>query len=297
MVDRESGAIDYALNADHFFAPASSAKIVTTALALGELGPQYKFRTTLEATVAMQPDGTLPGDLVLVGRGDPDISNRKFPFAGKEVREGPTERVLGELADEAVARGLRQVNGDVVADDSYFPYDPYPAGWTAGDLFFEFGAPVSALTFNDNTMYVTVRPGADLNAAAGIEVSPPGAMGTFDYDIATVAPGGKSEFAVVREPGPNFLLLRATIALGHAPIQTQLAMTDPALTMATTLKQLLEARGVRIRGGTKIKHSPPPQTTPAGEPVLPAPAPSFSETPPRVVLAEHLSPRSSKACG
>ena len=137
---------------------------------------------------------------------------------------------------------------------------------------------------------MTVRPGENLSAPAGISVEPPGAAGTFDYDISTVAPGGKSEFAVVREPGPNFLLVRATIALGHTPIQTQLAMTDPSLTVATTLKQLLEARGVRIMGGTKIKHSPPPQTTPAGDPVLPAPAPSPSETEPRVVLADHLSP-------
>jgi serine-type D-Ala-D-Ala carboxypeptidase/endopeptidase (penicillin-binding protein 4) len=290
VVDGDTGVIDYAINADHFFAPASSAKIVTTALALAELGPRYKFRTTLESTAPVQADGTLPGDLFIVGRGDPDLSNRKFPFAGKDAREGSTDRELSEMADAIVARGLRRINGDIVADDSYFPYDPYPADWTTGDLFFEFGAPVTALTFNDNTMYVTVRPGASLNDSAGISVDPPGAASTFDYDISTVAPGGKSEFAVVREPGPNFLLLRATIALGHAPIQTPLAMTDPSLTIAMTVKQLLEARGVRITGDTKIKHSAPPQTTPAGDPVLPAPTPSPSDAGPRVVLAEHLSP-------
>ncbi len=118
------------------------------------------------------------------------------------------------MADAAVANGLREVGGDVVADDSYFPYDPYPAGWTTGDLFFTFGAPVSAIAFNDNILSVEARPGAREGDPGTITVKPGGAMGTFDYEASTTAPGGKSEFAVVRQPGPNFILLRAAIAAG-----------------------------------------------------------------------------------
>ncbi len=153
VVDRDTGETLYALNADHFFAPASNAKIFTTALALATLGADYQFRTTLESSGTLGSDGRLAGDLILVGRGDPDLSNRKFPYAGNGEREGPVDRVLAEMADAAVAKGLREVDGDIVADDSYFPYDPYPAGWTAGDLFFTFGAPVSAIAFNDNTSH------------------------------------------------------------------------------------------------------------------------------------------------
>jgi serine-type D-Ala-D-Ala carboxypeptidase/endopeptidase (penicillin-binding protein 4) len=289
VADADTGETLYTLNADHFFAPASNAKVVTTAMALATLGPDYRFRTTLESANPPSSDGRLTGDLILVGRGDPDLSNRQFPYAGKDAREGAVERALVEMADAAVAKGLREVGGDIVADDSYFPYDPYPAGWTTGDLFFTFGAPVTALTLNENIMYVEARPGAREGDPASISVQPSGATGTFDYETATIAPGEKSEFAVVRQPGPTFMRLRATIAAGHAPMAIELAMPDPALTAARTLKQLLEARGVRVTGETRIQHSPPPQTTAAGEPVLPGAAEPASSAA-RFVLAEHLSP-------
>ncbi len=64
------------------------------------------------------------------------------------------------MADAAIAKGLKEIDGDIVADDSYLPYDPYPAGWTIGDMFFEFGAPIGAITFNDNSISIQVQPGA-----------------------------------------------------------------------------------------------------------------------------------------
>ncbi len=211
----------YALNADHFFAPASNAKVFATALALATLGRDYQFRTTLESHGSLGSDGRLAGDLVLTGRGDPDLSNRKFPYSAKMEREGPTEKVLAEMADAAVAKGLREVDGDIVADDSYFPYDPYPAGWNAGDLFFEFGAPVSAIAFNDNTVSIEVQPGGRVGDPATITTEPRAALDTFGYEITTVAAGESPNFAVVRQPGPNFLLLRGTIAMEHVAHQAR----------------------------------------------------------------------------
>ncbi len=194
------------------------------------------------------------------------------------------------MADAAVAKGLREVSGDIVADDSYFPYDPYPAGWTTGDLFFEFGAPVGALTLNDNILAIQARPGARPGEPGTIAVEPEGAMGTFDCEVTTTAPGGKSEFAVVHEAGPNFMLLRANITVGHAPMTIELAMPQPAETAARELKTLLEARGVRITGGTRVVHGAPPQTPAAGEPILTGTSQPPSEFAGRFLLAEHLSP-------
>jgi D-alanyl-D-alanine carboxypeptidase/D-alanyl-D-alanine-endopeptidase (penicillin-binding protein 4) len=288
VADRDTGETLYAMNADHFFAPASNAKVFATALALATLGGDYRFRTTLESQGALGSDGRLAGDLILVGRGDPDLSNRKFPYAGREEREGPAEKVLAEMADAAVAKGLREVDGDVIADDSYFPYDPYPAGWNVGDVFFEFGAPVSAIAFNDNTVSIHVQPGARVGDPAVITTEPAAALDTFGHEIATVEAGEPPNFAVVRQPGPNFLLLRGTIALDHAPIKLDFAMAEPSETAARALKQLLEARGVRVTGGTRVRHSPPPQNAASGEPIIPDPLPAPPDSN-ALVLAEHLS--------
>ena len=288
IASRDTGEPLFALNADHFFTPASNAKIFTTSLALAALGPDYRFRTTLESKGSLGAGGRLTGDLVLVGRGDPDLSNRKFPYAKKEETDGPVDKVLAEMADAAVAKGLKEIDGDVIADDGYFPYDPYPAGWNAGDLFFRFGAPVSAITLNDNTASVYLRSAASLTDAPSVIVDPAGAADTFALELATVGAGDKSGFAVVRQPGANFLLLRGTISPGHPAMQIDIAMPDPARTAAAELKALLEARGVRIAGAVRVQHSAPPISAANGDPILtpidPATNPVYA-----TVLAEHLS--------
>ncbi|HUJ31560.1 MAG TPA: D-alanyl-D-alanine carboxypeptidase/D-alanyl-D-alanine-endopeptidase [Candidatus Acidoferrum sp.] len=291
VADRDTGEVLYDLNADHFFMPASNAKIFTTALVLATLGGSYQFHTTLESAAAPDPDGKLAGDLVFVGRGDPDLSNRKFPYQLKTERDGPAEKVLAELVDTAISKGLKEVDGDIVADDSYLPYDPYPEGWSVGDLFFEFGAPVSAIAFNDNTISVHVEPGAREADPAILTVQPEVALATLSNQITTAPPGGNPYFAVMRQPGPSFLLLQGTIPLGHVPADLDLAMTAPAETAAQALKQLLEQRGVRVTGVARVVHAPAPQTSDSSgyAPPPPPPMPSAAGSNP-LVLADHVSP-------
>jgi len=288
ITDRDTGQTLYEVNSDHFFTPASNAKLVVTALALATLGPDYKFHTTLESNAELKDNGRLSGDLVLMGRGDPDISNRRLPYVVGAEHEGAVDRVLAEMVDQAAAGGLKQVEGDIIADDSYFPYDPYPADWTIGDTFFRFGAPVSAIAFNDNTISVEVMPASHAGELATIVTQPAAAIDSFSHEINTAPSGGEPDLAVVREPGKDFVFLRGTIPLGHEPVFLDLAMTSPGETAALTLKQLLEARGVKVVGAAQVRHSPPPETTASGDPVLARPA-QKTAGPPNTVLADHVS--------
>src|ERR1700677_1908338 len=288
VTDRDTGEILYELHADRFFTPASNAKIITTSLAMGTLGPTYQFRTTLETSGKLGEDGRLLGDLVFVGRGDPDLSNRKFPYAGKVEHNGPAEKVLVQMADDAIAKGLKEIDGDIIADDSYYPYDPYPPGWSVGDLYFTFGAPVSAIAFNDNSITVEVSPGLRVGDPAVVAVEPAAAVGTFGHELTTGLSDGKPEFGVVRQPGPEFMLLRGTIPLGHAPMKLDLAMPEPAETTALALKQIFEARGVRVSGTIRARHAAPPEIYPDA-PVVLGPAPVL-RPPDTIVFAVHISP-------
>lgn len=290
IADRDTGETLYDLNADRFFTPASNAKIFTTAFALASLGPDYKFHTTLESPGSLGADGHLDGDLILIGRGDPDLSNVKIPFVGKLEHDGPSDRVLAELADAAVAKGLREVGGDIVADDSYFPYDPYPAGWSIGDQFFSFGAPVSAIAFNENTLSVIVTPSAQAGDPATFVVDPSAAGGSITVHFTTSAAGDNPDIGVGRQPGENFIFLRGTIPLGHSPMRLDFAMIDPAMVAGQTLRQLLEARGVRVTGSVRVKHAAPPVSCISLNTTLVHADCLVQAAPYPLVLAEHVSP-------
>jgi serine-type D-Ala-D-Ala carboxypeptidase/endopeptidase (penicillin-binding protein 4) len=287
IVDADTREPIYDLNADKFFTPASNTKLFTTTLALATLGTDYKFRTTIETSGQLDSAGRLRGDLILVGRGDPNFSNRKMPFDAKNPIDGPPDKPLADLADAIVAKGVKEIDGDVVADDSYFPYAPYPEGWAIGDEPFYYGAPVSAICLDDNSLDLKVTPGDHVGASAWITVEPWPGYDVYAYNVTTGATDSPVEFDVVEEPGPKPFLLRGSIPLGHATVDEPLAMPNPAEYTANVLKELLEARGVRITGEARAQHAPPPAEGMALDPPSPASSTSGAANP--TVLAERDS--------
>ena len=273
IADAATGETLYALNEDKYFVPASNMKLFSTALALSKLGVDYKFQTTLETRGTISDDGTLSGDLFLVGRGDPNLSNRKFPFNLKEEFDGQPEKVLAELADKLVAKGVKQIKGDVVGDDSYFPREPYPDGWEIGDMVWEYGAAISAIVLDDNTATLTLTPGILAGDAVKAEIAPVTPDFYVENDVVTSAAEVKSDITLTREPGAQLVVVRGTLPANSAPRKLILAIHEPALHAAAVLQKLLTDRGVKITGNSRAVH------------IAEVPA----DTPPRAVLAEHIS--------
>src|SRR5690349_11754112 len=272
IVDAETGETLYELNTDKYFVPASNMKLFTTALALAKLGPDYRFHTTLETRGAVSPEGVLAGDLFLVGRGDPNLSNRKFPYDLKEEFDGPPEKSLAELADALVAKGIKEISGDVVGDDSYFPREAYPNGWEIDDMVWEYGAAVSAIVVDDNTVTVTLTAGESAGAPVQAVVAPTTPDFIVQNDVATSPAEAKSDLTLTREPNSKIVAIRGTMPAHGAPRKLVLAIHDPAEHAATLLTQLLVERGVKVTGVAQSIH--------VTEPVGAAP---------RSVLAEHVS--------
>ena len=219
--------------------------------------------------------GKLAGPLFLVGRGDPNLSNRKFPYELKEEFDGPPERVIAELADALAAKGIKEITGDIVGDDSYFPRERYPNGWEIDDMVWEYGAAISAIVVDDNTVATDTDARREGRRPGGSGwCRPPTPEFTVDNQVVTSAAGVKSDLTLKREPGAN----RGDGA-GHAAGEEQSAQTGSgdsgagAACGGDARSDCWRIAASRVDGGVRELSLPP--GAPAGEQ--------------RVVLAEHLS--------
>jgi D-alanyl-D-alanine carboxypeptidase/D-alanyl-D-alanine-endopeptidase (penicillin-binding protein 4) len=253
--DADTGEVLFAQNADRYFLPASNAKLFTAALAMANLGPDYRFHTTIETRAAMDANGALQGDLVLIGRGDPNLSNRKVPFESRTARDGPPEKILAELADAVVARGVKQISGDVIADDSYFAGGAYPSGWAIDDMLWSYGVPVSAIEINEGALTIEIRPGEIAGSPATFTSDNLAGMFQIHNLVVTGPRGSQQKLAVEREPGSPDVFLRGTMPVGAPPHSLGIAIDRPADYAAALLKNLIEARGVQITGRARARHS------------------------------------------
>src|SRR5215813_7089651 len=238
-----TGKVLYSLNADKLFTPASNTKLFTTAAALALIGPEYKFRTTIETSGSLDKYGRLSGDLVLVGRGDPTLSGRQLPYSVRTQRDSDPVKVLEHLADEVVQKGVKYIDGDVVADDSFFAFERYGEGWSQDDLVWAEGAPVSALTINDNVVFVNILPGAHPGDKAFVSLTPFADYYTVDNRLVTTPAGTARKLYINREPGSTELTLWGSIAVDDPGANEGLAIEDPAEIGRASCRQLLEKRG------------------------------------------------------
>jgi serine-type D-Ala-D-Ala carboxypeptidase/endopeptidase (penicillin-binding protein 4) len=266
FVTAMDGSPIYALNEGQLFQPASNTKLFTTAAAMALLGPDTTFETKIVAKGVMDGKTALKGDLVLVGGGDANLSGREIPYVSPALRpkvekgaaplpEIDPLRYLEAMADQVAATGLKVVNGDVVGDDSLFPWEPYPQDWSIDDAVWGYGAPVSALTINDNQIKVTVTPGTSAGSPATVVVDPVlPAYYTLDVSVTTGATKSGSHVQMERAPGSKVLRVYGSIAVDAQPDEEEVAIHDPAEYAAMALKGMLEARGIAVTGVARALH-------------------------------------------
>jgi D-alanyl-D-alanine carboxypeptidase/D-alanyl-D-alanine-endopeptidase (penicillin-binding protein 4) len=255
VVSLSTGKVLYARNDNKLFTPASNTKLFTTAAALALIGPDYNFRTTVETSGTLDKHGRLTGDLVLVGRGDPNLSGRELPYALHTERNDHPIHVLEQLADTLVEKGVKYVDGDIIADDSYFAFERYGEGWSQDDLVWADGAPVSALTVNDNVIFVNVLPADRAGDRAFVSILPFADYYHIDNRIITTPAGTARDIHINREPGSITLTLWGNMPLDDAGANEALAIEDPAEFAATLFRQLLESRGIAVYGQQKARHA------------------------------------------
>ena len=278
VVRLSDGRVLYARNSERLFVPASNMKLFTTALALAQLGPDYRLTTQIGAQVPIDTTtGALPGDLELIGGGDPSLSGREYPYRshtapGAVYSFGVTE----QLADQLLARGLKQIDGNIIGDDSRYIWEPQPGGWSSDSATREYGAPVSALVLHDNTFALTLRPAERTGDLARIALAPRFENFAIDNRVVTID-RGERKIEFYRSASGRELHVWGRLPRADAGFREELAIGDPALYAAEVLRDALLRRGVAIRGEAVTRHRFPDESADTA-PVL------------GVLLAEHHSP-------
>ncbi|HEX6466487.1 MAG TPA: D-alanyl-D-alanine carboxypeptidase/D-alanyl-D-alanine-endopeptidase, partial [Terriglobales bacterium] len=291
--DAASGTVLYSQNSERLFTPASNTKLFTTATTFAMIGPDYRFHTTIESAAAPDSNGNIAGDLVLVGRGDPNLSGRVLPYNVKTERLAPHTKALEEMADQVAKAGVKVIEGNIVGDDSYFIAERYGEGWSQDDLMWDYGAPMSALTINDNVVFVEIKPGAKVGDPATIDFDPYTEYFRFQNRIATSAAGTKRNVGIDREPGSSQIEFWGTIPLDDKGDGEALAIDDPAQANAQILLRMLEQRGITVLGSAQAMHKPiwnfPPLPESEDAVYTDAPVVTNVPAPAPVVLAQHDS--------
>lgn len=245
VVSLSRGDTLFAHSAGNKLVPASTMKLFTAAIALDRLGAEHTFSTDILRDGAVAPDGTLRGDLVLRGDGDPSLSPRF-------VRGGPGAS-MSLLAQLVAGAGIRRVTGDIVADGSGFESRRIPEGWLTRYAGAGYAAPFAALSLNENIVIVNITPGRDGGAAA-VALEPATSAITVSNTVRTVAGGGTRISA--RRVGDDRLVVSGTIGARAGTARYQVVVGDPVTFTAGALKAALEAQGITVDGDVRAGRTP-----------------------------------------
>ena len=239
---------------DKVFMPASNMKLYTTAATLDALGPDFKLKTSVYTAGKIQ-GRTLKGNVILYGRGDPNLSAR-FDL-NAEGKPNPIDEhtasekitAIEKLADQIQARGIKVIQGNVIGDESYFATSGLGASWSWEDLQFYYGAAVSALTVNDNAVTITVKPAVRDGQPPLITVQPNTTyVEIINHTTTSDGKDGKTHIGINRPLGSNEIELFGTIPKTAKDFSDEVAIYAPASFAATLLKEALARRSIRVTG-------------------------------------------------
>ncbi len=247
VVDPGRGETLYAHNADKLFMPASNMKLLTGSTALTQLGPDYRWSTTLIAHGPIR-NGSLVGDLVVRGNGDPSIS--------AHMQKGDALAPLRAIADSLRTHGVTRVRGRLVAE-SMFTDAPLGFGWAWDDLDESYSAGVDGLYFNEGFTEVVVYGGAKTGDAAHAATRPATTYPALIIQARTtdrIAPGASAAdslasraITVAQDSSRRGVLVSGTIAAGDSAL-VEITFRDQRAAYLAALHEALTSRDIGVDG-------------------------------------------------
>jgi D-alanyl-D-alanine carboxypeptidase/D-alanyl-D-alanine-endopeptidase (penicillin-binding protein 4) len=234
IVSLSRGDTLFARNAGDMMQPASTMKLFSTAASLDQFGPDHTFSTDVLRDAAVGADGTTGGNLYLRGDGDPSMSSRFWRDPNLPMTT---------LAHSVASAGVKHVRGDLVYDASAFDDQRIPDGWKTSYLGASYAARVSALSLNENLVWVVVEPDGRF---AKVSLEP--ATSTIPISNKVRVTGGSGGRISAHRTSDGTMLVTGTIGANSGPKRYSIVVDDPALFTAGALRAALTSAGVTVDG-------------------------------------------------
>lgn len=244
VVDPERGDTLYSHNAGKLFMPASNQKLLTGAVALSQLGPEFRFSTSIVADGSIG-DGVLHGNLRISGTGDPSVSDR---MAGDAMIP------LRAMAESLHSRGVTRVTGALVNGTDVFPDAAWGFGWSWDDTDFPYSAGVDELFFNEGFTEVRVRAGRIAGDPVEVRSAPNVRFPRLRSEATTVAAGSPiprhRRLAVHHDSADRRLVIVSGDLPAGDSARLELSWRDQPQAFLEALHTALAERGIAVDGGT-----------------------------------------------
>ena len=242
IVSLSRGDTLFAQNAGEMMQPASTMKLFSTAVALDRYGPEHSFSTDVLRDGTVAADGTVQGNLYLRADGDPSMSARFYKDANLP---------MATLAKAVAAAGVKKVTGDLVFDASAFDDRKIPEGWKTKYLGAAYAAKVSALSLNENLVWVVVSPAGKV---AQVTLDPVTTTIPLRSNVRVV--GGRGGRIKAHRASDGGIDVSGSIGSMSGPLRYSLVVDDPALFTAGALQGALQNAGVTVGGTVRPARTP-----------------------------------------
>jgi len=266
IVSANDNRVLVAVNQRKHFLPASNMKLIVGAAALDALGAACQFETPIYGLGRIDSHGRLLGDLVLVGRGDPNLEGRVYNPELEGMPKVPVPLFIEQIADEIAGRGIKSVQGNIVGDDTFFLSEPYAPGWEHADLLWSYGAPASALAVNENVFNIEISPGDAVGDPPLISLIPAVEGITLVNNVKTTEKSRNNSIGIDRGLLRSSWVIQGELAKDQPKLNYTLAVEDPAEFAALLLKSALERRSIQVAGKATARHLYPLEVLEEGKP-------------------------------
>jgi D-alanyl-D-alanine carboxypeptidase/D-alanyl-D-alanine-endopeptidase (penicillin-binding protein 4) len=235
VVEVDSGSVVAERSPNTPLAPASNMKLFTTAAAIDLLKPTFEVATTVYARGTVQPNGTLDGDVKVVGRGDPTIGGR--------FHDGHATAVLEEWATDLKRAGIKSIRGNLIFEYGYMDTEYIHPTWPVDQLVNWYEAPISAFSLQEGCVQVRVLP-TRAGKPCAVQFEPPTSYLSLQSSCVT----GRGMPFITRERNSNNIIVRGGVPTRSGPTEVFVTIENPIHYFATTTHETFERNGVHVDG-------------------------------------------------